>query len=712
MHLNTKSFLDIRRSVSWAAIAVSAAFAMPAQAAADEPAAASEGEVAAAAAAAAPSTEGRVTTYQAAYFKAFAPTNALDIVRRVPGFAIEQSDGEVRGFSQAAGNVVINGARPSSKSESLQQILARIPATRVLRVEVGPGDLYGSDYAGKSQVLNLVLADAGGVDGNVKVSLSRVHTGWIVPNVEASALIKTGGSTINLSAQTGFGGQVEVGYDDLTRYADGTRVEFRDKVNTIRPRVPSFSASWGQEGERGKAAHLNLSYSPGRFTLNQVNHVTPAAGPERDDRLTQNQRFNRYEIGGDIARPLGSGTIKFVALANRRGNESFDGSYNRISGQTIGGFEAQQTARYDEVLGRISWANPKLAGFSAEIGSEVAYNRLDNATEVYVLGPGGSRTQLDLPIDRAVVDEVRTESYVNLGRQLSSALRLETRFAFETSALEVSGDTEAKRNLSYFKPSLTLDWKGKKGWHAQFVARRTVAQLDFYDFLSSAELANDRFNGGNADLVPQRTWELRLTVDRPILGQGVVRLQLGHDRVSMLQDRILTPEGYDAPGNIGSGTRSFAELTIDAPLDKLGIKSTRIKLTGQVQTHSVRDPITGRDRPWSGFRPKWNVGAEIRRDLKKWSYGAELYREATSTIYRIDEIDSFFNSGPFVLAFVEYRPDKRTTLRLDVENAADVAGQRERLFFDPNRTSPLPILREFRHRDAHALVTVSVNRTF
>ena len=29
----------------------------------------------------------------------------------------------------------------------------RIPAQRVIRVEVGPGDLYGSDYAGKSQVL-------------------------------------------------------------------------------------------------------------------------------------------------------------------------------------------------------------------------------------------------------------------------------------------------------------------------------------------------------------------------------------------------------------------------------------------------------------------------------------------------------------------------------------------------------------------------------
>ena len=661
--------------------------------------------------AAVPVTQDRVIRYDAAYFAAFAPSSALDMVRRVPGFAIEDGGGDVRGFSQAAGNVVLNGARPSSKSESLGELLARIPASRVVRIEVGPGDLYGSDYSGKSQVLNLILSDSGGVDGNVKVSVARVFTGWLVPNAEGSVLIKTGSSTINLSAGTGRGGQVEKGFDDLTRLSDGSRIELREKINRIEPRNPFFAASWGQKGANGRAANLNLRYSPGSFSLSQTNRVTPASGPVRDDRLAQDYSPTSYEIGGDISRPLGGGTIKLVTLGNRRENDSFDGSYNRVEGETIGGFEALQASRYDEVLGRLSWSKPKLAGFSAEFGSEVAYNRLENATEVYVLGPAGARTKLDLPVDSAVVDELRTESYVNLGRSLSKRLRLETRLAFETSDLKVSGDTQAKRNLSSFKPSVTLDWKGPKGWHIQLVGRRTVAQLDFFDFLASAELANDRINGGNADIVPQRTWELRLTIDRPILGKGVVRLEFGHDRVSMLQDRILTPEGFDAPGNIGSGTRSFAALTIDAPLDSLGLKATRLKASGAMQEHSVRDPLTGLTRPWSGFRPSWSFNAELRRDLKKWSYGAEIYREDTSTVYRIDELDNFFNSGPFVLAFVEFRPDKKTTIRLDIENAADVAGQRRRLFFDPDRSMAAnPVVEEFRHRDAHVGFVFSINR--
>jgi len=180
----------------------------------------------------------------------------------------------------------------------------------------------------------------------------------------------------------------------------------------------------------------------------------------------------------------------------------------------------------------------------------------------------------------------------------------------------------------------------------------------------------------------------------------------------MLQDRILTPEGFDAPGNIGNGRLTFATVTLDAPLDKLGFKSTRLKLSGTWQTHSVRDPITGQDRPWSGFRPTWNFSGELRRDLKNWSYGVEVYRQSTSTVYRIDEIDSFFNSGPFVIAFAEYRPDKRTTFRLDVENAANVSGQRRRLFFDPNRTAALPEVEEFRQRNSHVELTFSINRTF
>ena len=654
----------------------------------------------------------RTTAYDAAFFAQYAPATALDIVRRVPGFSIEQSNGDVRGFAGAAGNVVFNGSRPSSKSDSLETILARIPASRVLRVEIGPGDLFGSDYSGKSQVLNVILSAEGGVSGNATIKLQRLFDGTAVPNAEASVLIKRGVSTINLAAATGRYDSIEEGFDRLTNLPGGTFRELRRKVNTYQPHEPYVSASWGMEQAADRTIHLNARYSANTFDLQQTNRVTPANGPLRDDRLFQHYSTPGYELGGDITRPLAGGAIKFVALGNRRTRDTFDTNLNRINGATIGGFEQFVDARYDEALGRLSWSRANLLGVSFELGGEVAYNRLDNATQLFVLDNAGGRTQIALPIDDATVDELRTETYVNAGRSLGKTLRLDASLAFETSKLTVSGDADQQRTLRFLKPSLTLDWKPAGGWHAQVVARRKVAQLDFFDFISNAELAAERVNGGNADLQPQRAWELRGTLEHPLLGKGQAKLEAGYDRVQKLQDRVLTADGFDAPGNLGTGTREFVSLTLDAPLDALGLKSFHVRSEGTLQKSSVRDPLSGQARAWSGFYPTWQWSTELRRDAGKWAYGASIFDRDTFTFFRTDEIDSNLNSKPFVSAFAEYRPDPKTTVRLDLDNLLESAGQRQRTFFFPNRTAPAPSVYELRDRNGHITITASLRRGF
>jgi len=654
----------------------------------------------------------RTTTYPMAFFAAFAPATALDIVRRVPGFTIEQIDQEVRGFGGAAGNVVFNGSRPSSKSDSLETILARIPASRVLRVEIGPGDLYGSDYSGKSQVLNVILTAAGGIDGNVTVKARRDYTGHLTPNVEASVLIRRGVSSINLAADTSQFDQTEEGFDRVTALPGGNQLEFRRKVNTFSEDNPFVSATWGMEAAPDRSLHLNGRYSPGSFKLKQTNLVTPASGPVRDDRLFQDYTFGAYELGGDVTRPLAGGAVKLVALANRRDRDTIDSSFNRVMGETIGGFEQLTDSRYDEAVGRLSWSHANLLGFSFELGGELAYNRLENATELFVIDNAGTRTRIDLPIDQAVVDELRTETYVNAGKQLSPALRLDGAVAFETSRLTVSGDAAEQRSLRFLKPSLTLDWKPGSGWRVQLIARREVAQLDFFDFISNAELASDRVNGGNAELQPQRSWEGRATVEHPLLGKGLAKLELGYDRVSLLQDRVLTVGGFDAPGNLGTGTRQFAKLNLDAPLDRLGLANVQLRSDATIQKTSVRDPLSGNRRGFSGFWPEWQWFVELRRDKGPLSFGGAISDRDKITFFRTDELDSNFNGGPFMNAFAEYRPDARTTLRFDFDNVLQTAGQRRRQFFDPNRSAPLPVVEEFRDRNRHIAVTFSIRRGF
>ncbi len=654
----------------------------------------------------------RTTAYGADFFKAFAPATALDIARQVPGFNLDLGNENVRGFAGAAGNVVFNGARPSSKSDSLETLLARIPASRVLRVEVGPGDLYGSDYAGKSQVLNVILTAGGGADGNITLKARRIYGGEIIPNAEGSVLLKRGHFSVNLAAGTGRYDNTEEGFDRLTDSATGAQLEFRRKVNAYHPREPYVSGNLGIESAPDRAFHLNGRFAPNRFDLTQTNHVTPASGPVRDDRLFQKHRNTGIEVGGDVTRPLGGGALKFVGLLNRRHRNTYDASLNRVSEAVTGGFEQLSDSRYQETLGRLSWSKAKLLGLSVELGSEVAYNRLTDATDLFLLDNAGVRTRIDLPVDQATVAETRTESYFKAGRAVAKGVRIDGGLAYETSRLTVSGDTGAQRSLGFLKPNMTLDLTPANGWHIQLIARRTVSQLNFYDFISSAELSNLRVNGGNADLQPQRSWEFRATVEHPLLGTGLAKLELGHDRVTLLQDRVLTDDGFDAPGNIGNGTRLFAQATLDTPLNRIGLKGFRLRADGTLQRTRVTDPLSGMQRGWSGFWPEWRWNLDLRRDAGNWSAGVTASGTAPITFYRTEELDSSFNGGAFFSAFAEYRPDKRTTVRFDVENLSDTTSNRTRRFFSPNRSAPLPVIDEFRQRNQHVGFTLSIRRGF
>jgi hypothetical protein len=668
----------------------------------------------------------RVATYEAAYFTQYAPRSALDIVRRVPGFQLDlgatQTDlgqVDVRGFAGTAGNVVFNGARPTSKAESLEVTLARIPAQRVLRVEVGPGDLYGSDYAGKSQVLNVILSAESGLDGNVTAAATRRHTGYINTDIAGSAVIRRGPSTFNLSAGTGRNKQLEEGTDTLIDTETGEQVEFRRKFNSYFNRDPYISGSWALERGSDNAYRLNARWQPSRFDLTQRNRVTTADG-QRDDSLEQHFRNPFIELGGDITRPLAGGAIKLVGLVTRRKREDTE-TYSLRDGlleddaSVVGGFEQNIEAKRNETIGRLSWTRSNLAGFSFEAGAEAALNTLDSMVEYSEFDEYGELVRIDLPLDDATVKEKRGEVYFSIGRNISPQIRIDGGINYEFSRLKVRGDTSADRSLKFLKPNLSIDWRPGNGWHGRLSVRRTVAQLDFYDFISVAELSTDRVNAGNENLEPQRTWELRLTAEHPFLGDGLIKLDLGHDRVSKVQDRILVfddeGQGFDAPGNLGSGKRSFAELTVDAPLGKLW-SGLRAKFTGTIQRTRVEDPISGEMRKFSGYFPNWEWRIDVRRDAGKFSYGFVVNDYQRFTFYRTDEFDTNFNGGPFGTAFLEYRPSPRTSITLDVDNVFSTSGNRNRLLFRPNRADADEVIDEMRERNRHRSFGLTLKQTF
>ena len=655
----------------------------------------------------------RAIIYEPAFFAAFAPRTALDMVRQVPGFSLDSGNSDVRGLGGSAGNVVFNGARPSTKSERIDTLLDRIPAASVIRIEVSSGDIFGADYAGKARVLNLIVSAQGGIEGSATARIDRLSDGHVIPDLSASAVIKRGHGSVTLSAGTGrFIGR-ENGYDRVTALPSGRLTEYRRKVNTFNGKDPFVSVAAAIEDGPTKAVRINARIEPQHFVLHQDNRVSPVGGAEHDDNYDDNNRGRVFELGGDVTRPLGGGAIKLVGLATRkhRDNNSLYRRRSVIGGPVTSGFRQQQLADLAETVGRLSWSRSALLGFSVDIGAEVGSNRLSNNGQVYAIGAGGAETRIPLPIEQATVSELRGEAYLLVGRALTPKLRLDVGLRNEWSQLKVRGDARADRSLRFFKPNATLDWQAPGKWHAQAVIRRTVNQLDFFDFVSSAELNQDRVNGGNAELQPQRAWELRGSLEHALLGKGQIRVELGYDRIQKLQDRILTPAGFDAPGNLGTGTRKFVEGSLTAPLGKLW-SGLQLKADGRLQQTRVIDPLTQQRRDFSGYYPRWKWSLDVRRDRGAFAYGVYLQDGERTDEFRTDEIQGNYNNKPFATAFIEWRPDGRTTATFGAENLLGTAGIADRLLFDPVRRAGAIQSRDYRFRESHLKLSLVLQRTF
>jgi len=81
--------------------------------------------------------------YPASFFDSAHPATANDMITRLPGFSLDTGN-SARGFAGTAGNVLIDGTRPTAKTDDLQTILTRIPAGDVDRIELIRGGAPGT----------------------------------------------------------------------------------------------------------------------------------------------------------------------------------------------------------------------------------------------------------------------------------------------------------------------------------------------------------------------------------------------------------------------------------------------------------------------------------------------------------------------------------------------------------------------------------------
>ena len=154
-----------------------------------------------------------------------------------------------------------------------------------------------------------------------------------------------------------------------------------------------------------------------------------------------------------------------------------------------------------------------------------------------------------------------------------------------------------------------------------------------------------------------------------------------------------------------------AETTI--PLDRIGLPGGLFSVSGGYNETQVTDPLTGEDRPLSGWTGRyWRI--DFRQDLENqpWAWGFDYASNNGSTDYRLSELRvQERGQGDFDI-FIERSGILGGVLRLDVENIGDVELRRERLFFRPDRSTGRAAGRETRVAQLGQVVRLTLRGTF
>ena len=242
-------------------------------------------------------------------FARFAPRNALDMLRQVPGFSIVSTD-QGRGLGQANDNVLVNGERLSSKSDDLFSQLGRIGTNRVERIEIVDGATLGIPGL-SGQVANVVTKGAA-ISG--RFEYRAVWRPRYAKTSYGGGEISLSGSTPRLewtAAYTHGTGRGGAGGGEGSVITDGLGnvIENRDVLIQFIGEFPRLAGTLKWDGPGSMVANLNANYSLNRNGLNNPEERDLVTGVDVLRDLENRNRGYSYEIGGDVDVALGPGRI-------------------------------------------------------------------------------------------------------------------------------------------------------------------------------------------------------------------------------------------------------------------------------------------------------------------------------------------------------------------------------------------------------------------
>jgi len=624
--------------------------------------------------------------YDYTYFAAFSPQTALDMVDRLPGFSLDPGS-DLRGFGAGVGNVLIDGTRPPSKEGGIEEVLQRIPADLVVRIEIIRGRATASETSGHSVVANVILAP----------NEASLHWALKVQNPSDGRLSFL--SDIAMARHlAGWATSTRISASVDRKPLSGSRASRDEMGELIFFQVedsPSSTSAASISSEAKRNAFGGSIAANGRFShrLRKVDTVRigfdgrrPDTSPDQHFSLDLDRTWTDAEFGIDWTRPLvDDWSLKLLSL-----NAYKDHASDQIAvterppaGASISSFFSSDQSDFETII-RSTLAKGGDHKWRPEIGIESTYNRLNSELSLLTRDAGGS-SNISLSAANVVVEEFRGEAFASLSYAATDKLTLETGFAAEVSEISVSGDTSNTEQFSFVKPSAFIVYDWLPGIQFRTGVRRTVGQLDFSDFAASASAADDRLTAGNPALRPNQTTRASFSVDLTSNDHGASNIEVFHEWRDDILEEIALPSGEFGIGNAGSARVWGVKADISYRLQPI-IPGGLLEIEAVILDSIFDDPISDKSRTTSNTDTP-SILAEFRQDLpnQQFSWGLS-YRASLEGTYFFANEESFNRDSAAWGAFIEttHIAGAKVTLKL-----AEIGGQnflRERTYFSPDRS--------------------------
>ncbi|PHR61677.1 MAG: hypothetical protein COA43_02815 [Robiginitomaculum sp.] len=657
------------------------------------------------------------TMYEAVYFDDYAPRTAIDMISRIPGFRFNSGDDGKRGLGQGGANVLINGARISGKSDAYSQ-LSRISAKSVLRIEIVDGASLG--IPGLSGQVANVFTKSTGVTGTWEwypEFRKDIAPNWLRGDVSVSGEIGNLSYSASLDSDAFRNGHV--GPERQTDI-NGVLFEKRHEADIFYGENVTGAVDLTWTPKTDHIGNFNIAYTQFNFNSRKQSKRTPIHAPSShktgsglETLFTHAEDEWNSEIGGDYEFPALMGKLKLIGYYRfeHSPNISRYDEYTPLGFHSSGSRYHSLTDEAEAILrSEFSWSQKE--GRDWQIALEGAFNFLENTATLYNLNTvnGEYIANPNLTEKRTRVDEDRVDVSITHTRKLSKKWDVQTSLGAEYSGLSQANDS---RNFFRPKGFVTTTYKPSASFTIRTKLEREVGQLNFFDFLSSVSLTDNQNKTGNANIVPQQSWNAEIEFDKTF-GQGnSFKAVIFGKQISDLVDRIPIGENGDAIGNIDSAQQYGIELSSTLKGEQWGMKGLQLDATLNLYNSRVEDPLLGFTRRLSSDTiSNWSL--ELRHDIPntQWAYGVYIENYTEAPTYRLRTISNGKGSKPYSQIFVEHKDVYGMKIRGIVGNLLDMSDEFYQIYYTDRRDKGIVDRTEKRSQSFGLIGRVRVSGTF